>query len=90
MRKNRSSERKGCGVSIILNNIKFCDINFPDFSNDVDVIGINVWLNITKTYILSLYNLKGQTTDTADLFTYITNCNMLKNMTICGDSTCPP
>jgi len=49
LRKDRSSQRKGGGVAIILNNnIKFCGINFPDFSNDVDVIGINVWINNTK------------------------------------------
>ena len=50
LRKDRSSERKGGGVAIIINNnIKFCGINFPDFLNDVDAIGINVWLNNTKT-----------------------------------------
>ena len=86
LRKDRSSQRKGGGVAIILNNnIKFCGINFPDFSNDVDVIGINVWINNTKTYILSLYNPNGQTTDAMDFFTYITNSNMLKNIIICGD-----
>ena len=41
LRKDRSSQRKGGGVAIMLNNnIKFCGINFPDFSNDVDVIDV--------------------------------------------------
>ena len=56
LRKDRFSQIKGGGIAIILNNnIKFCGINFPNFSNDVYVIGINVLINNTKTYILSLY-----------------------------------
>ena len=79
LRKDRSSERKVSGIAIIIsNNIKVCGINFPDFLNDVAAIGIYVWLNSTKTYILSLYNTNGQTTDAMDLFSYITNCIMLK------------
>ena len=70
---------------MIDNNIKFCGNNFPDFQNDVDAIGINVWLNNTKTYILSSYNPSGQTTDAMDFFSYITNCNLLKNLIIRRD-----
>ena len=67
LRKDRSSERKGGGVALILkNNIKFCGINFLDFANDVDAIGISVWLNNIKTYIISFYNPNGQTTDAMD------------------------
>jgi len=86
MRKDRSSERKEGGLALITNNkIKFCGINFPEFLNDVDTIGINVWFNNTKTYIISFYNLNGQTTDAMDFFSYITNYNVLENMIICGD-----
>ena len=86
LRKNRSSERKGGGEALIINNnIKFCGINFPDFLNDVDTIGINVWLNNNKTYIISFYNPNGQTTDAMDFFSYISNSNVLENIIICGD-----
>jgi exonuclease III len=86
LRKDRSSERKGGGVALLINNkIQFCGINFPDFVNDVDTIGISVWLNNTKTYIISFYNANGQTTDAMDFFSYISNPNMLKNIIICGD-----
>ena len=85
LRKDRS-ERKGGGVALTINNIKFCvEINFPEYLNNVGMIRMNVWLNNNKTYIISFYNPNGQTTGAMDLFSYISNFNMLKNTIICGD-----
>ena len=78
LRKDRSERKDGGAALVISNNITFCGINFPDFLNDADTIGINVWLNNTKTYIISFYNPNDQTTDAMDLFSYLSISNMLK------------
>ena len=60
LRKNRSSERKAGGVALIINNnIKYCGISFPEFLSDVDIIGINVRLNNTKTKEFSYLSQRG-------------------------------
>ena len=85
LRKDRSSNRIGGGVAILVrSHLKFCGISLPDFSHDIDAIGVKLWLANMEVTVINLYNPNGNNNG-HDFFNFISNNFSNSNLVVVGD-----